>query len=62
MKKGKVSIEDVKEYCKKMQKTAHSNFQKESDDNAEGRGMYSLGGSGAYRDVLDFINKTPPHD
>ena len=59
---GKVSVKDIMEYCEKMQKAAHSNFQEESDNNAKGGGMCSLGGSAAYRDVLDFINKAPPHE
>ena len=63
MRKSKVrTVDDIKKYCEEMQKKAHSNFQMESDSNAKDGGMYNLGGSVAYRDVLDFINKEPPHD
>ena len=63
MKKSvKISVKDVKEYCDIMQKKTQSTFQKEFDNNDIGDGMFSLGGSVAYRDVLDFINKEAPHD
>lgn len=58
----KVTVNEIKEYCEKMQKISHSNFLKELDTDAKCVGMFSHGGSVAYRDVLDFINKEPPHD
>ena len=56
------TIDEVKKYCEEMQKKTHSYFQKELDNDAKGSGMFSHGGSVAYRDVLGFINKEPPHD
>ena len=62
MKKSKVSVEDIKGFCMKMKDISHSNFVKELDGDAKCGGMFSHGGSVAYRDVLDFINKECPYD